>query len=151
MKNPVMPRRAADRNLWPNSHYTGRTHMVKGTGIDIADSERISRIIDKYGDHFIEKVFTREEIHYCSLKANPSLHYTGRWAAKEAFYKSLPGTCQAVSSWKSIEIRAGNFQAPVLHVCDTKLEQSMIKEGITRTHVSISHDRNLCVATVMLE
>ncbi|MBD3344810.1 MAG: holo-[acyl-carrier-protein] synthase [Chitinivibrionales bacterium] len=125
--------------------------MIKGLGVDIADSNRIAGMLEKYGDHFITKAFTTEEIRYCSTRADPPLHYAGRWAAKEAFYKALPESCQKLSTWKSVEIRAEDFRAPFIRICNDKLNETMKNSEIDRVHLSISHDRNLCIATVILE
>ncbi len=125
--------------------------MIKGIGIDIVDISRIERLVEKYTDHFLEKVFTSAEIKYCNKMARSAVHYSGRWAVKEAFYKALPVSCQQHSTWKSIEIKTEKDGRPVIAVCSDHLQKLLEKEDISVNHVSISHERTHCVAFVVLE
>ncbi len=125
--------------------------MVKGIGIDVVAISRINEIIGKYGAHFLNKVFSQEEIAYCGAMARPAVHYAGRWAVKEAFYKAIPPACQEISFFKSIEIRARGSRRPAIDVCDERLRASLEKQGITSMHMSISHEKDVCVAVVVLE
>jgi len=127
--------------------------MVKGFGTDIVDIKRIDTLICKYKSHFKSKVFTDAEIAYCDTMADPAIHYAGRWAVKEAFYKALPVTCQKISSWKSIEVITLQkpYGKPVISVCSDELKSSLETEGISDYHFSISHERKYCIASVILE
>lgn len=125
--------------------------MIKGIGIDIVDIGRIERLVQRYKNHFLEKVFTPSEIEYCEKMAYPALHYAGRWAAKEAFYKALPLSCQQSSSWKSIEIKATERGKPTIAICSDTLQQLLKKEEIAFCHVSISHEKKYCMACVISE
>ena len=126
--------------------------MVKGIGIDIVEIERIASMVRKYGDHFLRKVFTDAEITYCKSKAFPALHFSGRWAAKEAFFKALPASCQALSAWKSVEVLPEDHKhdKPVLSLCSSTLSAEMNKNYIGSIMVSISHEKTMCVAFVVL-
>ncbi|KMQ52656.1 Holo-[acyl-carrier protein] synthase [Chitinispirillum alkaliphilum] len=126
--------------------------MIRGIGTDIVEIDRIGKLIEKYANHFIEKVYTSKEILWCSKKAVPAVHYAGRWAVKEAFYKALPDTCQPFSSWKSIEILPGSKNGrPAIRVVDQKLTEMLESEQIENIHLSISHEKKQCVAVVILE
>jgi holo-[acyl-carrier protein] synthase len=125
--------------------------MIKGIGIDVVEINRIEELLTIYGDRFLKKIFTDNEIEYCKKKARPQIHFSGRWAAKEAFYKALPPSCQQLSSWKSVEVKSEFSQKPVITVCDRRLEQQMQTEGIGGVHVSISHEEFMCVAVVVFE
>ncbi len=125
--------------------------MIHGIGTDIVDIDRIERLITKYSEHFLTKVYTHSEIQYCQRMANPAIHLAGRWAVKEAFYKALPLECQKHSSWKSIEIVTGEAGKPGISICSETLKKLLKKTGIAILHVSISHERRYCVATVILE
>jgi holo-[acyl-carrier protein] synthase len=130
----------------------GRAQMTKGLGVDIVDIDRIERMINRYGEQFLKKVYTPAEIRYCSAMARPPIHFSGRWAAKEAFYKALPGNCQEFAHWKSIEVLPEKgSRRPVITVLDAALSDALAKETIGRLHLSISHDRTMCVATVVVE
>lgn len=58
-------------------------------GVDIAEVDRIASSLEKHGDRFKERNFSADEIAYCDRKRYPSMHYAGRWAAKEAFLKAV--------------------------------------------------------------
>jgi holo-[acyl-carrier protein] synthase len=127
--------------------------MIMGIGADIADIGRIEGMIGKYGDRFCAKVFTGPEMAYCGKMASPAIHFAGRWAAKEAFYKALPQVIQPHSTWKSIRIvvREGS-RRPVIEIIDPVLTEALLIAGITRVHISISHEqKGYCVAFVVLE
>src|SRR6266700_7638321 len=63
--------------------------MIVGTGIDIAEVPRIAASIERFGDRFLRRVFTHEEIRYCDSKANRVERYAARFAAKEAGMKAI--------------------------------------------------------------
>lgn len=125
--------------------------MIKGIGIDVVDISRIERLAEKYKNQFLKKVFTLSEIEYCEKMARPAVHYAGRWAAKEAFYKALPLSCQKSSTWKSIEIKVIERGKPVITICSERLQELLKGEGIAICHVSISHEKKYCMACVISE
>ncbi len=127
--------------------------MIKGLGNDIVKIARIEQMIEKYGDHFLKKIFSEKERLYCLEKANPAIHFSGRWAVKEAFYKALPQECQKISSWQSIETISSNgiFSHPKIKIICNKLKNKMVDCDISYFHVTISHENEYCVGTVILE
>lgn len=125
--------------------------MIIGIGVDIVEIGRIEEMIGKHGRQFLEKVFTDGELAYCEKHAKPPIHFAGRWAAKEAFYKALPRECQEMSGWKSIEIRTEESRGPSIILLDKRLAGVMDTSGVKICHVSISHDKTVCVAMVVLE
>jgi holo-[acyl-carrier protein] synthase len=126
--------------------------MIKGIGTDIAAIGRIREMIRKYGDHFLRKVFTDAEIDFCNRKVDAVVHFTGRWAAKEAFYKALPMSCQRFSSWKRIQIVAlSGSGRPVIEICGDRLRERIAREAISTFHVSISHEKEYCIGFVVAE
>jgi holo-[acyl-carrier protein] synthase len=126
--------------------------MVRGIGTDIVAVERIALAIDTYGERFVHKIFTDREIEYCSAKAQSVQHFAGRWAAKEAFYKAIPASCQPFALWHSIEINANadGTGKPVMLVCSSLLQKALDFEGIANIHLSISHEKTQCVAFVVV-
>src|SRR5258708_29705805 len=63
--------------------------MIVGTGIDIAEVPRIREAITRFGDRFLQRIFSAGEILYCDSKANRVERYAARFAAKEAAMKAL--------------------------------------------------------------
>jgi holo-[acyl-carrier protein] synthase len=125
--------------------------MIKGMGTDIVEIARIDRMVKKYGSQFLNKVFTDNEINLCSKKAFPSIHLSGRWAAKEAFYKALPSDIQVISGWKSIEIISGQNGRRQVMVIDRTLMRELEHQKVEKINISISHEREYCVAVILLE
>ena len=126
--------------------------MIKGIGTDVIDINRIKTIIAGHGNRFLRKVFTEAEIEYCKSKKNPFIHFAGRWAAKEAFYKALPLSCQSVSSWKSIQVIFNDGSGkPMVDISNSALKQCLRQENIESIQLSISHEKLFCIAFVVLE
>jgi len=119
--------------------------MVFGLGIDIIEIERIKQSIDKFGDKFIEKIFTPDEISYCSSKADKYQHYAARFAAKEAVSKSLSDLWNEKYGWKDIEVMNNTKGKP-----DVVLKGDLLNAAADslEIHISISHSRDYacCVA-----
>jgi holo-[acyl-carrier protein] synthase len=125
--------------------------MVQGCGIDIVDIRRIDKLITRYGAHFLTKIFSPAEQRYCNAKASPAIHFAGRWAAKEAFYKAIPPSCQAVSFWQSIEILPSEgTMKPAIRVLSAELNAALEYANICGLHLSISHEKEYCIAFVII-
>ena len=58
-------------------------------GTDLVEVDRVRSSIEKSGDRFLDRIFTKTEQKYCQSKANPDIHFAGRFAAKEAIIKAL--------------------------------------------------------------
>ena len=76
--------------------------MTVGTGIDIAETERIEHALERHGERFSRKIFTPAEIDYCERFKNRAERYAARFAAKEALRRSVPGGPEASAglTWK---------------------------------------------------
>lgn len=124
--------------------------MLHGIGVDIVEIARIERAVERHGARFVERVFTRREQDYCARMARPGPHFAVRWAAKEAFYKALPGSLQKLSSWQSVEIAAEDERRPLIRVLAEPLREAMATADLGNVHVSLSHEQHYCVAFVVL-
>ncbi|MCF8260423.1 MAG: holo-ACP synthase [Melioribacteraceae bacterium] len=78
--------------------------MVVGIGIDIIEIGRIQKSVERFGDHFLNKVFTQVELEYSLSKKNKYQHLAARFAAKEAIAKALATGWSKGFNWKDIEI-----------------------------------------------
>src|SRR5690242_6088055 len=77
---------------------------IIGLGLDATDIPRIADVIGRYGDRFVQRIFTEREIAYCSARRVPAIHFAGRFAAKEAAMKALgTGHSQQVL-WRDVEV-----------------------------------------------
>lgn len=94
---------------------------------------RISFLIERYGNRFLERVFSKRERDYCSRKKDPRICYAGKFAAKEAVIKAM-GLVNV--SLKNIEI-LNSESAPFVMVNG---------EIVERSSISVSHEREFAVA-----
>jgi|SRR5579885_2268502 holo-[acyl-carrier protein] synthase len=127
-----------------------RAFMLVGTGIDLVEIERVAHSIERYGDRFLNKVFTPEEIAYCQRKKNSAESFAARFAAKEAGAKALGTGIQYGISWKEIEVRRDPGQRPTLHFSG-RAQEFAERLGVARVSLSLTHTAMLAVASVMLE
>src|SRR6185436_8740099 len=77
---------------------------IIGLGLDITEIDRIADTIERYGDRFVDRVFTAGEASYCLRRRAPAIHFAARFAAKEAAMKALgTGHSQGVL-WRDVEV-----------------------------------------------
>jgi holo-[acyl-carrier protein] synthase len=124
--------------------------MLVGTGIDLIEVPRIARSIERYGDRFLERVFTPDEIAYCRAKASFAESFAARFAAKEAGAKALGTGIQHGVTWRELEVRRAPGGRPTL-VLSGRARAIAGQLGVTRVSLSITHTAALAVATVHLE
>ena len=73
---------------------------ILGVGTDIVECLRIAQMIERYGELFIQRVYTEHEISYCSTKSAATQHYAGHWVAKEAVLKALGTSWRRGIRWE---------------------------------------------------
>jgi holo-[acyl-carrier protein] synthase len=124
--------------------------MIVGTGIDIAEVDRIAASIERFGRRFLERVFTPEEIRYCDSKANKAERYAGRFAAKEAAMKAIGTGWHRGVTWQDIEVVRVPGGRPTM-AFHGKAAEFFRKLSAVRAHLSITHTKELAMAQVILE
>jgi holo-[acyl-carrier protein] synthase len=124
--------------------------MIHGIGTDFVEVSRIDKILQKWGDRFIGKVYTNDEIDYCKNKAFPAMHYAARFAAKESFLKSLGIGLGMGVRLKEIEVINNPQGSPILKIHE-RIKENLDKLGITVMHISMTHTREHAHAIVILE
>ena len=124
--------------------------MILGVGVDIVDVARIDQSIERHGEHFLNRIFTGDEIAYCSKMRAPGPHYAARFAAKEAVSKAFGTGIGEQLGFLEIEVCHGESGAPriVLHGPAAELAQ---ERGVRKIHVSLSHTAQCAVAQVVIE
>ena len=124
--------------------------MIIGCGIDLVKIERIEKIIKRWGDNFIFRIFTPLEREYCEKKkGNKYQSYAGRFAAKEALLKSLGLGLRGVN-WKEIEIENNELGQPIIETSG-KLKNIASVKGVSKYFITISHTKDYAIAQVILE
>ena len=120
-----------------------------GIGCDLADVERIEKAIARNG--FKERVFTPEEIAYCTgPHGDKAQSYAARFAAKEAFLKAIGTGLRGSGQLTDISVTNDDLGKPEL--CVTGYYASFIeKMGVQKIHLSLSHTATTAMAVVVLE
>lgn len=121
--------------------------MIDGLGIDLVKIERIKDIIERWDKKFTSKLFTENEITYCTGHKQPHLHYASTFAAKEAFIKAHG---RGNLKFKEIELIRENSGKPVIRLHGKALE-IIHKKKINNISVSLTHDGDYSIAVVVLE
>ena len=122
---------------------------ILGTGIDLVENARIAASIEKFGDHFLHRIFTANEIAYCAPKPNPVPHYAARFAAKEAVSKCFGCGIGKQLGWLDMEVTNDEAGAPhlVLHG-DGKILAG--QRGVRQIFVSLTHTDHYAAATATI-
>ena len=124
--------------------------MIAGVGIDIVSISRIERLIDRYGDRFLGKVFTERERDEGSRRAVQAPFFAARFAAREAFYKALGTGWGRGLSLKEVSITTAEAGRPLLDIGE-RIGEEIKGRGIDQWHVSLTHDGDSAIAVVILE
>jgi holo-[acyl-carrier protein] synthase len=124
--------------------------VIHGIGTDIVEYARIERVWSRYGVRFAERVLSEREL----SGFNPSHHAASflakRFAAKEAFSKAVGSGLRDPVSMRRISITHDILGKPVLQF-DEALRTHLAQLGISGHHLSISDERSMIIAFVVLE
>jgi holo-[acyl-carrier protein] synthase len=121
---------------------------IIGLGFDATDIPRITDMLKRYGDRFLQRVFTEGEIAYCTRRRDPAPHLAGRFAAKEACMKALGTGHSRGVLWKDIEVvRHGGPPQLRLHGGAARRASSM---NVAKSLLTITHSDALAMAQVIL-
>lgn len=124
--------------------------MIIGVGIDIVNVARIDRAIRTWGERFLHRVFSHDELNFAFSQARPALHLAGRFAAKEAVLKGLGTGLSAGMSWRNVEVLRDPSGRPSVRLTGPVRDRSVAR-GVAFVHISLSHDREYAVAQAVLE
>lgn len=125
--------------------------MIVGIGTDLIEIERIAQSVERFGEAFLQRVFTPGEIAYCRGKRKTSAEsFAARFAAKEAGAKALGTGISRGVGWKELEVRRLPGQRPELHLSGRAAEVAS-RLGIRRIALSLSHSRGFSIAMVVAE
>jgi holo-[acyl-carrier protein] synthase len=124
--------------------------MIVGTGVDIAEVDRVQAAVGRFGERFLKRVFTPEEIRYCLSKANSTERLAARFAAKEAGMKAIGTGLRLGVTWQDVEVVRLPGGRPTLSF-HGKAAEFAARLGCTSAHLSITHTKNQAMAFVILE
>lgn len=121
--------------------------MIESIGIDIAEVPRMRRAVERWGDHFLEKVFTPSEVAFCMDRANKYQALAARFACKEAVSKCLGTGFRRGVTPRMIEIADNERSRPTVRLHGRAAEAGAGR----RFHLSLSHEREMVVAVAVME
>jgi holo-[acyl-carrier protein] synthase len=130
--------------------WRGQAEMILGMGTDLTEIGRVQKSIDRFGERFLERVYTPGEIAYCMTKKGFAESFAARFAAKEAAAKALGTGISRGVSWKEFEVMRAPSGKPsmVLHGRAAQLAEEL---GVARISLSLTHSREMALAVVVME
>ena len=124
--------------------------MLVGTGIDLTEIGRIKKSIARFGDRFLDRIYTPGEKAYCLRKKNSAESFAARFAAKEAAAKALGTGISYGVTWLEIEVTKQPSGKPGL-AFHGRAAQLAARLGVTQAVLSLTHTGDLAMASVALE
>lgn len=118
-------------------------------GVDIVAMTRIQQAVDRFGERFLKRIYTAEELEYALSDAHKWEHLAARFAAKEAASKAL-GTGMVGVGWKDFAVERLRSGKPLLRLSG-RAAQVAQEQGLSQWSVSLAHDAEakVAVATVV--
>ncbi len=114
--------------------------MFIGTGVDITEVRRIRAAVEKWGDDFLQRVFTESELKNAKAKSSFYQHLAGRFAAKEAVFKAAGDNS---ISWQDIQINNDSAGKPTCLFLNGRGRH-------IKVYISISHVKTYPVASAVV-
>lgn len=124
--------------------------MIYGVGTDLIEIPRVERALARFGVRFAQRILCEPELRRFRAHPRPAAYLAKRFAAKEAFSKALGTGIRAPANWHGVwvvNLRSGKPQLEF----SARLAELLEARGIRRTHLSLSDERGLAAATVILE
>lgn len=128
--------------------------MIIGIGTDLANIERISATLERFGDRFRNRVFTDIEQAKAERRADTPGTYAKRWAAKEACSKALGTGLRMGIAWKDMSVKNLRTGQPVMEVtgwAKSRLEELTPPGHEAIIHVTLTDDHPWAQAMVVIE
>jgi holo-[acyl-carrier protein] synthase len=125
--------------------------VALSVGVDVVELERLRRAVDRFGDRFLARIYTSEELVYARGRV-PEL--AARFAAKEAVSKALGVGMRHLSrhgiGWHEVEVLSDLRGKPLLRLTGHAAELAD-QQGLTEWAVSLSHERDRALAFVVAQ
>ncbi len=124
--------------------------MIYGLGTDVVEIQRVEKAIARWGRRFAEKILVESELARFDAHRLPASYLAKRFAAKEAFVKALGTGIRFPASWHGVWVVNLRSGKPVLEFAPA-LQTLLRERGILKTHLSLSDEKGVAFATVILE
>jgi holo-[acyl-carrier protein] synthase len=120
--------------------------MVTSIGIDIVETARVDRLLNTYGDRFVDRILGSREKEMLRHRKDTAQFLAGRFACKEAVIKALGSYLTERPAYSQIEIVGDHSSGPY-----ASINADIVKGlGKARTLVSISHEKTHAVALAVI-
>ena len=123
---------------------------VLGIGVDLVECVRIEHSIERFGDRFLNRIFTLGEIEYSKSMKFPARHLAARFAAKEAISKAFGTGIGKAMGWRDIDVQKKPSGEPFL-VLTGGAEELAKQRGVKTALITLSHTDHHAMAMIVLE
>ena len=128
--------------------------MIYGIGTDLINSERVEKLLTKFGNKFLFKIFSKKEINNSKTSFNKALYFSKKFAGKEAFWKAMSPNKENTLYFNEIEILSNNNGKPYVNLIGmTKNKVSYVEKSLNCKfdfHISISDEKPNALAFVII-
>ena len=123
---------------------------VLGIGVDLVENARIEHSLERFGERFLQRVFTAGEIAYSQSMKFPARHLAARFAAKEAVSKAFGTGIGKSMGWKDIDVRRKESGEPYV-VLEGGAKKMAEERHVTNVLITLSHTEHHAMAMVVME
>jgi holo-[acyl-carrier protein] synthase len=123
---------------------------IVGVGVDLVEVARVQHSLDRFGDRFLQRVFTTGEIEYSMSMKFPARHLAARFAAKEAVSKAFGTGIGKAMGWRDIDVRKKESGEPFL-VFAGGADKLASQRGVTKPLITLTHTDQHAIAMIVLE
>ncbi|TAK82306.1 MAG: holo-ACP synthase [Betaproteobacteria bacterium] len=124
--------------------------MIYGVGTDVVEIARIEQALGRFGERFARRILCESELQRFAAHRQPANYLAKRFAAKEAFAKALGSGIHAPANWHGVWVRNLPSGKPVLEFSHN-LSELLKQRNILQSHLSLTDERGIAMATVILE
>ena len=124
--------------------------MIIGIGVDLVDVQRVRKLLDEYGDKFAARVLNPDERQHYERRSRREWFLANRFAAKEAISKALGTGLRYPVTLHSIGVISTEIGRPEFSYSE-ELQSYLESRDVTNAHLSITHEKGLVCAVVVLE
>lgn len=123
---------------------------VIGIGVDLVECARIEHSLERFGERFLQRVFTKGEIEYSQSMKYPARHLAARFAAKEAVSKAFGTGIGKSMGWKEIDVRRRETGEPYV-VLEGGAKKLAEEREVSKVSISLSHTEHHAMAVIVVE
>ena len=123
---------------------------VIGIGVDLVENARIEHSLERFGERFLQRVFTAGEIEYSKSMKYPARHLAARFAAKEAVSKAFGTGIGKSMGWKDIDVRRKESGEPYVEL-EGGAKELAGERKVSKLSITLSHTEHHAMAMIVME